>query len=294
MTDFSLEIKHIHKSYKKVHALSDISLSLTNGIYALLGPNGSGKSTLISIITQNLKQDHGEVFCNGENIQKMGKRYRAILGYVPQSSGVIPSFSLNEFLMYIADLKGLNREASSKQIPELINLVDLEEFQDRKLGTFSEGMKRRALFAQSLLGNPSVLILDEPTAGLDPIQRTNLKNSLMHFSEDKCILFATHLIPDIEELASYLVFLKKGRITAEGKPEKIKELLLNCFWDVPESSIMVEGNSNEYRIVKYYHKENKQLARVISPTRPCEEAVPVIPDINDCYHYYFERLELDE
>ena len=283
MSDFTLQIENISKSYKQVNALQNVSITLGHGIYALLGPNGSGKSTLMSILTQNLAQDTGEIFCNGENIRDMGKRYRSMIGYMPQSSGVISSFSLFDFLMYMAHLKEIDSKTAREQIDALIRQVELEDCKHRKLGTFSGGMKQRALLAQALLGKPSLLILDEPTAGLDPMQRMHIKNILMQYASNTCILLATHIVPDIDDLATDLIFLKKGNIVSVGKTEQLKEELHGMFWEIPLSM----HTQSDFALVKYVQKDNQTFARVFSRQKPYRDAVLVVPEIEDCYYYHF-------
>lgn len=288
MTDFLLRIEHVHKSYKHVKALDDFTTELGNGVYALLGPNGSGKSTLMNILTQNLTQDKGEIFFGSENIRGMGKRYRAMIGYMPQTVDVFPSFTLYDFLMYMAHLKEIDRKTACDQIDRLIEQVELEDCKHRKLGTFSGGMKQRALLAQSLLGNPSLLILDEPTAGLDPMQRIRIKNILTQYASNTCILLATHIVPDIDGLATDLIFLKQGKIVSQGKPELLKKSLGGIFWEIPLTEDLQTSSSVQFRVVRYVQRDGQMFARVFSSVKPCENAVSVNAEIEDCYYYHFE------
>ena len=171
-----LAIKNLRKRYGDKEALKGVSFSLTPGIYGLLGPNGAGKSTLIGILTGNLKADSGTIFLNGKNIEKMGADYRKILGYMPQQQALYPSFTATGFLDYMSALKGMDKKTARKQIPEVLQMVELSEFGESKIKTLSGGMKQRLLIAQAILNNPDILILDEPTAGLDPKQRIALRN----------------------------------------------------------------------------------------------------------------------
>lgn len=288
MTDFLLRIEHVQKSYKHVKALDDFTTELGNGVCALLGPNGSGKSTLMNILTQNLRQDKGEIFLGGENIRRMGKRYRAMIGYMPQTVDVFSAFTLYDFLMYMAHLKEIDRKTACRQIDRLIGQVELEDYKHRKLGTFSGGMKQRALLAQALLGNPSLLILDEPTAGLDTMQRIRIKNILTQYASNTCILLATHIVPDIDGLASELIFLKQGKIVSQGKTERIKASLDGMFWEFPLTDGLQEHLSAQFRVVKYVQRDSQTYARVFSRKKPCENAVAVNAEIEDCYYYHFE------
>lgn len=292
MSDFTLQIEHIHKSYRQIKALNDFTTTLGCGVHALLGPNGSGKSTLMSILTQNLNQDEGEILCNGENICRMGKRYRRMIGYMPQTAGVFSSFTLYDFLAYMANLKELNRKDASAQIDMLIQQVELEDCRHRKLGTFSGGMKQRALLAQALLGTPSLLILDEPTAGLDPLQRINIKNILMQYASNTCILLATHIVPDIDDLATNLIFLKKGNIVSSGKPEQLKSAMNGMIWEIPFPQDSQEDLFQKQQVIKYVQRGNQTVARAFSYERPCETAVAVLPEIEDCYYYHFGETEV--
>ena len=288
MSDFLLRIEHVHKSYKHVKALDDFTTELGNGVYALLGPNGSGKSTLMNILTQNLTQDKGEIFFGSENIRGMGKRYRTMIGYMPQTVDVFPSFTLYDFLMYMAHLKEIDRKTACRQIDRLIEQVELEDCKHGKLGTFSGGMKQRALLAQSLLGNPSLLILDEPTAGLDPMQRIRIKNILTQYASNTCILLATHIVPDIDGLATDLIFLKQGKIVSQGKTERLKKSLGGVFWEIPLTEDLQTSSSSQFRVVRYVQRDGQTFARVFSAVKPCENAVSVNAEIEDCYYYHFE------
>lgn len=206
-----LEIKGITKVYKKgaVKALDNFSVTLTPGVYGLLGPNGAGKSTLMNIITDNLNADGGEVVYDGENIKKLGKDYRAVLGYMPQQQGLYDDFTLNRFLWYMAALKGLKKKEAKEKITQLLETVNLTDAAHKKLGSFSGGMKQRALIAQALLNNPEILILDEPTAGLDPKERIRIRNFISEIAEDKIVLISTHVVSDIEFIAKEIILLKK-------------------------------------------------------------------------------------
>ncbi|MBQ8324837.1 MAG: ATP-binding cassette domain-containing protein [Clostridia bacterium] len=273
-----LSIRELSKSYKQVTALQGFSCDLDVGIHALLGPNGSGKSTLMNILTQNLTADGGEILFRGEAIASMGRHYRERIGFMPQNAGIPSGFTLQEFLMYMACLKDLPRREANRQAEELMEQVDLADCKNRKVGTFSGGMKQRALLAQALLGEPDLVILDEPTAGLDPMQRLKVKNLLAAHASSKCILIATHIVSDVEDLASRLLFLKKGRLAAEGSPEEMKHSLAKFFWDLPKEEL-----TSRHRLVKLLPAG----ARVYSETKPSPGAKPALPDPEDCYYYHF-------
>lgn len=228
-----LELKNLTKSYEKGKiALDHFSAALEPGVYGLLGPNGAGKSTLMNLITQNLEPDEGEILVNGISATKMGASYRDVLGYMPQQQGLYDRFSALEFLRYFASLKGLKAKESRKRIEELLEVVNLTKARNRKLGGFSGGMKQRVLLAQALLNEPQILILDEPTAGLDPKERIRIRNYISSISENKIVLIATHVVSDVECIAKEILFLRGGKLLEKETPEKLVEQMDGLVWEV--------------------------------------------------------------
>lgn len=213
-----LEVKNLSKTYGNVYALKDFSAVLSEGVYGLLGPNGAGKSTLMNILTDNLEHTSGEILLDGQDIRSMGTKYRSMIGYMPQQQGFYEQFTAGEFLRYIGELKNIKRAESAGEIDRLLKRVNLYEYRDKKLGGFSGGMRQRVLLAQALLGNPRILILDEPTAGLDPKERINMRNVITEISNDKLILIATHIVSDIEFIADQILLIKRGECILEGSP----------------------------------------------------------------------------
>ena len=196
-----LEIINLSKTYGTKKALDNINFKLENGIYGLLGPNGAGKSTLMNIITENLSADQGKILWNGQENTKLGVKYREILGYMPQQQGLYNGFTGKRFLNYIAVLKDIPKEKIQEDILKVAKKVNLQDDLNTKIGMYSGGMKQRLLIASCIIGNPQLLIFDEPTAGLDPKERVRVKNLLKELAEDKIIIIATHIVPDIENIA---------------------------------------------------------------------------------------------
>lgn len=224
----TLELKNVNKHYgKKKHALCNFSFQFTNGIYGLLGPNGAGKSTLMNMITDNLlpDKDGGKILWNGEETKVLKEKFRSKLGFMPQQQNLYENMTAQTFLNYIAALKCLHRKQAEKEISELAKRVELTESIDKKMGGFSGGMKQRVLIAAALLGNPDIMILDEPTAGLDPKQRVIIRNMVSDLSKDKIIIISTHIVSDIETIAKKILFLKEGRLIDSGTiPDLIEKV----------------------------------------------------------------------
>lgn len=232
-----LKADSIYKNYGKIQALSGVTLEFEAGVYGLLGPNGAGKSTLIQIITGNLKASKGEIYYNGKSVLKEGKKYRKILGYVPQSQGIYDMFTAKKFLEYMAILKEVDKKEIPKQVEEILEVVGLTEEKNRKLGGFSGGMRQRILIGQALLGSPEIIILDEPTAGLDPKERIKIRNFISQIAKNKIVLIATHVVTDVETIAKEVILLGKGEIACQGTPRQLCATLEGKVW---ESEIRTE------------------------------------------------------
>lgn len=207
-----LEIKNLSKSYGKKEALINFSYTFENGVYAILGPNGAGKSTLINLISDNVTRQNGEILCDGKDILSLGRSYRMKIGLMPQSQGMYEQMTARQFLMYMAQLKGISKNDAKKQVNELLEVVNLSAVAHKRLGSFSGGMKQRALLAQALLGSPELLMLDEPTAGLDPEERVRLRNYISMLAQDKIVLITTHITSDVENIADKILIMKNGQL----------------------------------------------------------------------------------
>lgn len=216
-----LQLKSITKKYKENVALEDVSLELDNGIYGLLGPNGAGKSTLMNIITGNTKPSSGQVLWNGNDVKLLGAEYRSIIGYAPQQQGLYDTFTGKHFLSYMAALKGILKKEMPEEIERVLSYVNMTEAANRKIGTYSGGMKQRILIAQAILGNPRLIVLDEPTAGLDPKERVRIRERIAELSGDKVILVSTHVVSDIEPIAKEVILIKSGTIMAQDNVENL-------------------------------------------------------------------------
>lgn len=285
-----LEIKELNKVYGTNHALKDFSYQFTAGVYGLLGPNGAGKSTLMNIITDNLSATSGEVVWHGENTLKMGKMFRKVLGYMPQQQGMYSNFTLIRFLYYMAALKGMSKSDAEDQIEKYLKSVNLQDVKFKKLGTFSGGMKQRALIAQAMLGNPKVLILDEPTAGLDPKERIRIRNIISEIAFDKIVIIATHVVSDIEFIAKEILFLKKGIIVKSGVPHEICNGISGKVFEIKAPPEKLDELSKEYKIGNISKDEKFIYVRVVSDEKPNSYGhTEVKPTLEDLYLYIFDE-----
>ncbi len=220
----TLSLNGVNKHYGQNHALIDFDYDFHDGVYGLLGPNGAGKSTMMNLITQNIPADpDSEILWNGEDIGKLQAKYRRKIGFMPQQQELYPSFTASRFVGYLAALKGIKKEKIPDEVERVLDLVELSEQADQKLGGFSGGMKQRVLIAQALLGNPKLLILDEPTAGLDPKQRVITRNLISRLSKDKIVIISTHIVSDIETIADRILLIKKGELIDEGTVAELCE-----------------------------------------------------------------------
>lgn len=283
-----LEIKNLSMNYGHVQALDNVSIELDNGIYGLLGPNGAGKSTLINLLTDNVKRQKGEILWGGTDILKLGNKYREILGYMPQQQGYYEDFTAGAFLQYIANLKGLSKKDGKKQVDKLLEAVNLTEQRYEKIKNFSGGMKQRLLLAQALLNEPKILILDEPTAGIDPQERIRIRNMISEISTDKIVLLATHIVSDVESIAKEIVLLKKGQIIKKGTPYNLMNEIKNYIYEIEVDKEQLGNVYEQYIVSNLRHTENGLLAKVISKEKPkgCLSNSAVV-NLEDVYLYYF-------
>ena len=289
-----ISLLNLKKSYGSNLALNNFSASLEPGIFALLGPNGSGKSTLMNILTDNLKADSGEITYtddsgNTENVLHMGVRFREKLGFMPQYPGLYPNFTVERFMWYMAALKGIKKEAAKIQIPEILAAVELDDVPKRKIGALSGGMKQRLTLAQAVLGDPEILILDEPTAGLDPKQRIAIRNYISKIAFNKIVLIATHVVPDIEFIARDIIMLKKGVIVDNAPPHELTKKIEGKVWIVPCSESDVQLMQDKFRVTNIARDENtgEVLLRVLSDEQPADPSKTVSPTLEDYYLYDF-------
>lgn len=286
-----LEIKELTKTYGTVKALNQFSVTFENGIYGILGPNGAGKSTLASLIMDNTARETGKILCDGTDILTLGKKFRKKVGYMPQQQGFYEEMSAQAFLLYMAELKQLTRKESRQQTEQLLHTVNLWDVRNRKIGGFSGGMKQRVLLAQALLGNPELLILDEPTAGLDPNERIRIRNYIAKLSQNKIILLTTHVVSDIECIAKKVLLVKQGKVIGMGSPAeliagisgKVGEVLCKDFSEIDQFQ-QKYGSGNVAQ-----RKEGFAL-RLVGDILP-ETVQKVTEDIGleDVYLYYLAK-----
>ena len=282
-----LTIRDLSKSYGSNLALNRFTYSFDHGIYALLGPNGSGKSTLMNIVTQNLKSDNGEILLDVTPIGKLGASYREKLGFMPQYPGMYPSFSALDFLRYMAVLKGLNKKKADEQIDELLHAVELHDVRTHRIGSFSGGMKQRLALAQSLLGDPEIVILDEPTAGLDPKQRIAIRNYIASVALNKTVIIATHVVSDVEFIAREAIMLKKGVISDSGSPYELTQKIEGQVWQTVVAAEEVQAMQEKFRVVNIQNGEQGVILRILSDVKPTEDSVTVVPSLEDYYLHVF-------
>lgn len=289
-TMMKLHIDNISKSYGSNLALNKFTATLEPGIYALLGPNGSGKSTLMNILTDNLKADAGEITYTDdsgkqENVLEMGVRFREKLGFMPQYPGLYANFTVERFLWYMAALKGIGKAEAKKQIPDILAAVELDDVPKRKIGALSGGMKQRLTLAQAVLGDPEILILDEPTAGLDPKQRIAIRNYISKIAFNKIVLIATHVVPDIEFIARDIIMLKKGVIVDNAPPQELIGKIDGQVWILPCREDEVNRWQQKLRVTNISRDDRSGdvLLRVLSDACPGEAAYTVKPTLEDYY-----------
>lgn len=278
-----LTLERLSKQFKNRIAVENVNAEMTEGIYGFLGANGAGKTTLMQMICGIVSPTSGEVKVNGKNNVEMGEEFRDMLGYLPQEFGYTPGFTAKDFMLYIASVKGLTPRYARRRTKELLQLVNLEGDMNRKIRTFSGGMKRRLGIAQALLNDPKILILDEPTAGLDPKERAYFRNVIAEMAQDKIIIISTHIVSDIEYISDEVIIMKKGRFLLKGTAE---ELILEAdgkVWNCRVPGRDWSAFENRHTVVNSRGMGDIVEARVVSETKPCPDADQVQATLEDLY-----------
>ncbi|MFD1176734.1 ABC transporter ATP-binding protein [Paenibacillus puldeungensis] len=286
-----LSLDRLTKQFGPKIAVDCINASLSPGVYGLLGANGAGKTTLMRMICSILDPTSGEILLNGQNIADMGPDYRNVLGYLPQDFGYYPDYTAQEFLMYIAALKGIPRQVAMKRSSELLGTVDLSSVSGKKIKTFSGGMRQRLGIAQALLNNPKVLVLDEPTAGLDPKERVRFRNLLSDFANDRIVLLSTHIVSDIEAIADQVFLMKKGTFVLRGTIPQLVQEVAGKVWELTVAAQDARKWEETATVANLRHIKNQVTLRIISASQPAPEAIPCEASLEDLYLYYFPTEE---
>lgn len=282
-----LTLEHISKLYGGATALSQIDLELEYGVYGLLGPNGAGKTTLMRIMTDLLQPSTGRVLLDGQDISVMGADFRKKLGYLPQDFGVYPNFTAEQFLIYIGKLKGLSKFEAKQQSDQLLELVGLSEKAGQKLKGFSGGQRQRVGIAQALMDDPEILVLDEPTAGLDPEERIRFRGIISNLSRNKIVLLSTHIVSDLEAIANQIILLKKGTVLDIRKPSELLEQMKGQVWTVEVSEEEEHLLTDKYLCSNIMHADGHSILRLIAPQRPHPDAAEIVPNMEDLYLHFF-------
>lgn len=290
-----LRIDHVSKRFKDKRAVRDFSLTLTPGVWSLLGANGAGKTTLMRMIAGITCPTSGQVVYDGEPIRAMGERYRSVFGYLPQKFGFPREFTVMEYLTYVAALKGLTVKRSRGRIRELLERVSLLDVRDKKIAKLSGGMKRRVGIAQALLNDPAVLILDEPTGGLDPGERVRFRNLLSEFAQDRIVLISTHIVPDVEYIAGQHAVIKDGGLLACGTTEELVGEVEGKVWscEIPAESLPAYENS--LQIVSLRGEDGGGVSiRYLAEKPRAAGSVPAAPRLEDLYLWLFPQCGREE
>lgn len=280
-----LAFDRLTKQYRNKIAIDRISAALSNGVYGLLGANGAGKTTLMRMACGVLDPTSGDILLDGQSINEMGEAYRSILGYLPQDFGYYPDFTAKEFMCYVAALKGIDTRKAKEKSNELLDLVGLSEVAGKKIRTFSGGMKQRLGIAQAVLNDPRILVLDEPTAGLDPKERVRFRNLISDFAKDRIVILSTHIVSDVEYIADKILVIKKGSLLMEGTVEELTAQASGLVWRCVVSPRQAEQFEKMYCIVNLRHIGEQMELRIISENEPVQGAQPQEPTLEDLYLY---------
>lgn len=282
-----LKISNLTKEFRKTRAVDKISYTFQSGVYGLLGVNGAGKTTLMRMLTTLLNPTSGEITWNGEDIFQMDKEYRRLLGYLPQDFGTYPDFSVQDYLMYISTLKGIRPAAAKARVQEMIHLTGMTQFKNKKMKALSGGMKRRAGIAQAVLNDPKILILDEPTAGLDPSERIRFRNLISELATDRIVLLSTHIVSDVESVAGQIILMKDGRFVETGTSEEIIASCPDKSWlcTVPKEKVL--DCHQKYQIANVKTLADRAELRILSPDSPMEGAIREDTSLEDVFLSYF-------
>lgn len=280
-----LSVDRLTKQYGRKIAVDCVSTVLKPGVYGLLGENGAGKTTFMRMLCAILEFTSGEVFLDGREIVSMGAEYRDILGYLPQEFGYYPNYTAREFLLYMAALKGIPRDTAKKRAGELLKIVGLNDVGTKKMKTFSGGMKQRVGIAQALLNYPKLLILDEPTAGLDPKERVRFRNLISDYAGDRIVLLSTHIVSDVEAIADEVLLMKKGKVLTQGTVSELTKKAAGKVWELTVSPAEAKIWQEKTAVANLRHEGEQVVLRILSDDKPTEGAAPCEAGLEDLYLY---------
>ena len=282
-----LTIQDLTKEFGTLRAVDHVNFTMTNGVYGLLGVNGAGKTTLMRMLTTLIKPTSGEILWDGQDVYAMDGQYRKLLGYLPQDFGYYPDFSIYDYLMYIASIKGIRPAVAKERVKLLLKQVGLVRARHKKMKTLSGGMKRRAGIAQAMLNDPKILILDEPTAGLDPSERIRFRNLISELSGDRIVLLSTHIVSDIEYIANEILLMKDGCITISGTADEVVSSMPERVWTFSVPKAQIDAYLKAYKVANIKTIPGGAELRVLSTVRPNSAAVEVEATLEDVFLYYF-------
>ena len=287
-------MEHVSKQFKDVTAVDDVSLHITPGVWGLLGANGAGKTTLMRIIAGIMAPSSGEILYDGIPIRELKESYRDVFGYLPQEFGFYPEFTVKDYLEYVAVLKGLTSKDSKRRIHELLEQMTLSHVRNKKIIKLSGGMKRRVGIAQALLNEPEVLILDEPTSGLDPGERVRFRNLLSEFAHDRIVLISTHIVSDVEYIATQNAVMKGGKLIARGTTEELVRLVEGKIWTAQIPMNRLSEYERKLQIVNVRNEDAGQISiRYLAAEPYIEDSIPASPHLEDLYLWMFPQKNID-
>lgn len=284
-----LQLQNLSKQYGTKCAVDNINIDLVPGVYGLLGANGAGKTTLMRMICGVLKPSSGSICLNGKAIQDLGEQYYTQLGYMPQDFGFYPDFTAREFMLYMSAVKGLDKKKSKVRTEKLLSIVNLQNAADKKIRSYSGGMKQRLGIAQAQLNNPAILVLDEPTAGLDPKERVRFRNIISDFAKEKIVILSTHIVSDVSYIADTILMMKNGSFLLHQPMSAVTECIKGKVWEVLVDGREASDYSRRFFVVNLHHENDMVRLRIVNERVPVSGAISVEPSLEDLFLYQFRE-----